>query len=154
MFRNRRSHICSRRATTSCRSGLSQRRTRCGELGAADLVWKVQDPATIKKVLPEGGFGERYTKGFALTWIRCDAVHGRFKGPASIEIQRHSVPGSSLTPVIAGGFSRDFQARALVPIEDVLPAFCLTRASAGDKNAFSLKFFWKQGLSSSPRFCR
>ena len=38
-------------------------------VGAADLVLTAEDLAKVKEILPEGGFGERYAKEFAPTWI-------------------------------------------------------------------------------------
>ncbi|UQV47545.1 aldo/keto reductase [Janthinobacterium lividum] len=38
-------------------------------IGAADLVLTAEDLAKIKEILPEGGFGERYAKEYAPTWI-------------------------------------------------------------------------------------
>ena len=38
-------------------------------VGAADLVLTTEDLTKIKEILPEGGFGERYAKEFAPTWI-------------------------------------------------------------------------------------
>ncbi|GLS86733.1 hypothetical protein GCM10010873_17070 [Cypionkella aquatica] len=38
-------------------------------VGAADLLLTVEDQAKIKQILPEGGFGERYIKEYAPTWV-------------------------------------------------------------------------------------
>ncbi|AIC29807.1 aldo/keto reductase protein (plasmid) [Rhizobium etli bv. mimosae str. IE4771] len=38
-------------------------------IGAADLVLTEEDLVKINEILPHGGFGERYAKEFAPTWI-------------------------------------------------------------------------------------
>jgi aryl-alcohol dehydrogenase-like predicted oxidoreductase len=38
-------------------------------VGAADLVLTAEDLARVKQILPEGGFGGRYTEEHTPTWI-------------------------------------------------------------------------------------
>ena len=38
-------------------------------VGAANLVLTAEDLSKIKEILPKGGFGERYAKEYAPTWI-------------------------------------------------------------------------------------